>query len=135
VSARVNGGNGSTSVALVPVTNGSASVRIVSGRGLSHLRSGKQARAALAADIADGRVLVKPTLRQAAAMTGVSVAYAALARRLSTSQRQAVEKGNFFLVPANVFRAAPTNVHAILVKLAQRHGLEALWEAFEVIVS
>jgi hypothetical protein len=68
--------------------------RRVTGQNLAHVKRTATERALLAADIADGSVVVaKLTLWQAIALTGASPTYAAAAVKLDAGERRAVRDG------------------------------------------
>jgi hypothetical protein len=72
--------------------NGKAS-RVVLGRGLRNRRLDARQRAAIAADILAGEIALRLSVRQLAALFGVSERYVHLARELSSGKRQAIANG------------------------------------------
>jgi hypothetical protein len=72
--------------------NGKAS-RVVLGRGLRNRRLDARQRAAIAADILAGEIALRLSVRQLAALFGVSERYIHLARELSSGKRQAIASG------------------------------------------
>jgi hypothetical protein len=67
--------------------------RVISGRGVANLHSDKRQLACLAADWVTGSVEVRPSIRQAAALFGVSATYVNKALKLADHKRAAIEDG------------------------------------------
>ena len=67
----------------VLINSATAVPRVITGRNLAHTKRTAVERALLAADIAAGRVAVKPTLKQAIAPTGASPRKAKLLPKVS----------------------------------------------------
>jgi hypothetical protein len=73
--------------------NGAATRRVLKGRlNLRHLD--KRQRAVLAADLVDGRLMLQPSIQQAAALLEVNSTYVGLALRLSDGIRAAILSGD-----------------------------------------
>ena len=107
----------------------------VTGRNVAHGRRTAVERAFLAADLHLGRVnLVKPTVKQVAAMLTVSQAYVAAAKAVAHDERgrDAVLAGRVPLLVASwseslaerYLRASP----AERVNLTQTAGVDAIWD-------
>jgi hypothetical protein len=69
------------------------SPRVISGKSLVHRHLNARQRAAIAADILTGRIILQPSARQLASLLGVCPAYVRLAQQLSSEERQAIASG------------------------------------------
>jgi hypothetical protein len=97
--------------------------KCVRGRGLPLRKLGKAARAVLAAEIMEGLVtLTDLSVRQIAAVIGVSVAYISAALKLTPAQRDAVRRGLRPLVEPHA-RPAPLTAQARLEQIVGEIGV------------
>ena len=103
--------------------------RTVTGRNLAHKRRTPAQRALLAASIANGEtVVIRPTMRQALAMTGANSAYANAALKLDPAERRAVANGWRPLIP-NRPAARQGISDAELRRVARAVGADRLLDA------
>ena len=90
--------------------------------------------ALLAADLEAGRIVVeRPTPRQARALTGASVSYQYVARKLSPMDRSAVRFGR--LVLSKLARQQRELTDAKLDRLVARIGAEGIMAALDRVTS
>jgi hypothetical protein len=82
--------------ALTPTSNGTgpARPRVWSGRGLSHRQLDARQKGCVAAEVRAGRVAIELSLKQLAAILGVSMTYIVVAEKLSPEKRQAIIEGD-----------------------------------------
>jgi hypothetical protein len=103
--------------------NGHAEPRRVTGRNVAHAHRSTCQLAALAADIAVGRVeLTKLTFRQICAIVGVSVPTASLALQLHDAARDRVARGEVKLADANRANRLATDFFAASSKVREAAG-------------
>jgi hypothetical protein len=141
-------GNGNKPSAVSPSVNGNGSAiarpRVVLGRGVAHLGPDKRVRAVLAAQVADGAVILQPSVAQLARLYSVSVAYINRARKLSPTQRRAilldsdsvpgVFRPTLHLVSPVPVNPAPADVDEALVRMVRTFGPERVFRAIESVV-
>jgi hypothetical protein len=91
-----------------PPCTGHVAPREITGRNLAHAKRTPTERALLASDLASGRaVLIAPTLRQAAMLTGANGSYAQAAMKLDAGERRSVANGWRPLITQHAQRALP----------------------------
>lgn len=78
---------------LVENSKASAWRRVIRGRALVHRRLNARRRAAIAAQLFEGEVVIDLSMRQLAQLIGVSAAYIHAARQLSPAKREAIANG------------------------------------------
>jgi hypothetical protein len=109
--------------------------KAVKGRGLVARKLGKAARAVLVAEVAEGSVtLTDLSLRQIAAVVGVSTAYAGAALKLTPAQRDAVRRGQRPLVEPHV-RSAPLTPQARLEQIVGEIGVNETIETLTLLLN
>jgi hypothetical protein len=78
---------------LIQSSRTSPPARVITGRSLAHRRLGAGRRAAVAAQLLEGEVVIALSARQAALLLGANAAYVHAARKLSAAKRQAIADG------------------------------------------
>jgi hypothetical protein len=110
---------------LVPSTSTSAPPRTISGRSLSHRKLTIRQRAALAAQLSEGEVAFKPSVRQAAQLFGVSTSYVHAAKQLQFLQRAFIADGRDTTLPIKPQVTKPVTVSdARLTAIIQAVGVD-----------
>jgi hypothetical protein len=124
------------------ITNGNGGAtavpRVLNGRGFARRHANKRQRAVLAAELADGRVVVQLSVTQLVELLGVSRSYIDLARKLSPEKRRAILAGRdstSFGLLSQRFVPAPAGIPSdeSLTALAHRVGSDR-WLAAGVLI-
>jgi hypothetical protein len=110
----------------------------ITGRNLAHGKHTKTARALMAADLVAGRVkLIRPTVKQAAALARVSAPYVYAAAKPDPAQRRKLERGVRLMNvvrPTSLTREWCCATREQKIAFIRSVGTDSVWNAVESVI-
>jgi hypothetical protein len=110
------------------VNGTTVAVKQLDGRALVHRKLDARQRACIAVALINGELALRPSARQAAQVTGASLAYLGAARKLSESKRHAIIEGKDSTSIAALL-AAPEPVLALSAPVDDRTLMQVIRSA------